>query len=57
LFIFVFFAGIFFHAFRASPPAQAMMQRIQFMKNPAIMGGMLYIVGYGSGPLSVDKNP
>jgi len=55
LFIFVFFAGIFLHAFRASPPA--MMQQIQFMKNLAIMGSMLYIVVYGSGPLSADKNP
>jgi len=27
-----------------------------FMKNLAIMGGMLYIIVYGSGPLSVDKN-
>jgi len=34
-----------------------MMQQIQFMKNLGIMGGMLYIVAYGSGPLSVDKNP
>ncbi len=57
LFVFVFFAGIFFHAFWASPAEQAMMQQIQFMKNLAIMGGMLYIVVYGSGPLSVDKNP
>ena len=57
LFVFVFFAGICFHAFWASLPDQAMMQQIQFMKNLAIMGGMLYIVVYGSGPLSVDKNP
>jgi uncharacterized membrane protein YphA (DoxX/SURF4 family) len=27
-----------------------------FFKNLAIMGGMLYIIVYGSGPLSVDKN-
>ena len=57
LFVFVFFAGIFFHAFWASPPEQVMMLQIQFMKNLAIMGGMLYIVAYGSGSLSVDKNP
>ena len=55
--VFVFLAGILFHAFWASPPEQAMMQQIQFMKNLAIMGGMLYIFAYGSGPLSVDKNP
>ena len=56
LFIFTFFAGILFHAFWSSPADQAMMQQIQFMKNLAIMGGMLYIVVYGSGPLSADKN-
>ena len=56
LFIFAFLAGILFHAFWSSPADQAMMQQIQFMKNLAIMGGMLYIVVYGSGPLSADKN-
>jgi putative oxidoreductase len=56
LFVFAFVASIGFHAFWASPPDQAMMQQIQFMKNLAIMGGMLYIVVYGSGPLSVDNN-
>lgn len=56
LFIFTLAAGVIFHAFWSSPADQAMMQQIQFMKNLAIMGGMLYIVVYGSGPLSVDKN-
>jgi len=56
LFIFVFLAGILFHAFWSSPADQAMMQQIHFMKNLAIMGGMLYVLVYGSGPLSVDKN-
>ena len=55
LFVFVFCAAIFFHAFWSSPPDHAMMQQIQFMKNLAIMGGLLYVVVYGSGPLSVDK--
>ena len=56
LFIFTLLAGIFFHAFWSSPADQVMMQQIQFMKNLGIMGGMLYVVVYGSGPLSVDKN-
>ncbi len=56
LFIFALLAAIFFHAFWSSPADQAMMQQIHFMKNLAILGGMLYVVVYGSGPLSVDKN-
>ncbi|HZP94570.1 MAG TPA: DoxX family protein [Burkholderiales bacterium] len=55
LFVFTFLAGLFFHAFWAAPADQAMMQQIQFMKNLAIMGGMLYVVVYGSGPLSAEK--
>lgn len=56
LFIFVLVASFVFHAFWAVPADQAQLQNIQFMKNLAIMGGMLYIIVYGSGPLSVDKN-
>lgn len=32
----------------------AMMQQINYMKNIAIMGGLLLIVGFGSGPWSLD---
>lgn len=56
IFIFVLVASVIFHAFWAVPAEQVQMQNIMFMKNLAIMGGMLYIVTYGSGPLSADKN-
>ena len=56
IFIFVLVASLIFHAFWAVPAEQVQMQNIMFMKNLAIMGGMLYIVVYGSGPLSLDKN-
>jgi len=56
IFIFVLIASFIFHAFWAVPAEQVQMQNIMFMKNLAIMGGMLYIIVYGSGPLSVDKN-
>lgn len=56
LFIFVLVASFVFHAFWTVPADQAQLQNIMFMKNLAIMGGMLYIIAYGSGPLSVDKN-
>jgi putative oxidoreductase len=55
LLVFAFLAGVFFHAFWAAAPDQAMMQQIQFMKNLSIMGGLLYVVVYGSGPLSLEK--
>jgi putative oxidoreductase len=35
--------------------AQQQMQQINFMKNLAIMGGMLYVMAFGAGPLSVDN--
>jgi len=56
IFIFVLIASFIFHAFWAVPAEQVQMQNIMFMKNLAIMGGMLYIIVYGSGPFSVDKN-
>jgi putative oxidoreductase len=55
LFVFVLLAAIFFHAFWAAPADQAYMQQIQFMKNLAIMGGLLYVVVHGSGPSSLEK--
>jgi putative oxidoreductase len=45
-----------FHAYWAVPPEQVMAQTIQFQKNLAIMGGMLYVAFMGPGRLSVDKS-
>jgi putative oxidoreductase len=56
IFIFVLVILFVFHAFWAVPADQVQLQRIFFLKNLAVMGGMLYIIVYGSGPLSVDKN-
>jgi putative oxidoreductase len=55
IFLFVLVASLVFHPFWAVPPEQVMMQTIQFQKNLAIMGGMLYVAFMGSGKLSVDK--
>lgn len=57
LFIFVLIASVIFHAFWAVEADQVQLQNIMFMKNIAIMGGMLYIMVHGSGPMSVDKKP
>ena len=55
LFIFTLLAALIFHNFWSVPADQAMMQQINFMKNLAMCGGLLYIVTYGAGPLSVDS--
>jgi putative oxidoreductase len=44
-----------FHAFWTYPEAQVMAQTIQFQKNLAIMGGMLFVAFMGPGRLSLDK--
>jgi putative oxidoreductase len=36
-------------------PMQAMMQKVNFMKNVSLMGGALMIMYYGSGPASLDS--
>lgn len=55
LFLWMIPVTIVFHNFWALPADQQMIQQIMFMKNLSIMGAMLYIMAFGSGPLSVDK--
>jgi len=47
---FTLLAGIIFHGNFADQ-----MQSILFMKNMAISGGLLLLVNYGAGELSIDK--
>ena len=59
IFLFLIPTTLIFHAFWNVNPADGMALQNQmnhFMKNLAIMGGMLYIVAYGSGPLSLQKS-
>ena len=44
-----------FHNFWDAPAAQAMNQQINFMKNVAILGGMLIVMAFGPGRFSIDK--
>jgi putative oxidoreductase len=55
IFLFIIPTSLIFHAFWAVDPAQVQMQMIQFQKNLAIMGGMLYVMVNGAGPWSVDR--
>lgn len=55
-FLFLIPVTLIFHAFWAADPAQLQSQTINFMKNLSIMGGMLYVFAYGSGPLSLRRD-
>jgi putative oxidoreductase len=55
IFGFTLIASLIFHAYWAVPPDQVYAQAIQFNKNLAIMGGMLYVAFMGPGRLSLDK--
>ncbi|MFQ5459043.1 MAG: DoxX family protein, partial [Myxococcota bacterium] len=54
LFLFLVPVTLIFHNFWTYPPEQQQMQMIMFLKNLAIMGGLLMLAGAGPGPLSVD---
>lgn len=45
-----------FHAYWGLPANEMQMQMIQFQKNLAIMGGLLYIIAFGPGAHSLGKD-
>jgi putative oxidoreductase len=49
LFLFMIPTTLIFHTNFGDPN-----QMIHFLKNLAIMGGLLYVAGYGAGRLSMD---
>lgn len=51
---FTLLASVIFHNYWAMPAEQQMMQRLMFMKNIAVVGGLLAIFGFGAGTLSLD---
>lgn len=55
IFLFIIPSTLIFHNFWAADSAQAQNQMIHFMKNVTIMGGMLYVMAFGAGPLSLDN--
>jgi putative oxidoreductase len=54
LLVFLVLATYYFHDFWTMPKEAAEMQMIQFMKNLALMGAMLFIIGNGAGAMSLD---
>src|SRR3569832_608650 len=53
--IFSVITAMAFHNYWAVPAEQVQMQSIQFMKNLAIAGGLLYVVVYGSGAYALER--
>ncbi len=55
LIVFLIPATVIFHDFWTLPPAEQQPQVIHFMKNLAVLGALLFILGSGAGPFSVDR--
>jgi putative oxidoreductase len=55
LVIFLLSVTPIFHAFWAVPEEQVQMQLINFQKNLALIGGLVSVMAFGPGPLSVDN--
>jgi len=55
IFLFLIPTTLLFHNFWASPPEQLVAQRTNFLKNLAIMGGMLMVWAMGPGRFAVDR--
>lgn len=55
LIVFLIPATFIFHNFWSYEGMEQQTQMIMFMKNLSIMGGLILILGFGSGPLSFDN--
>jgi putative oxidoreductase len=55
LLVFLVLATYYFHAFWNLAGQEAAMQQIQFMKNLALMGAMVFIIANGAGKFSIDE--
>lgn len=54
---FTLFATFMFHNFWTLPAGQQMVQQLMFMKNIAVIGGLLTLAAWGAGAWSVDGKP
>ncbi len=52
--LFTLLASFIFHNFWAMPPEQMMVNQLMFMKNLAVVGGLLFVFSFGAGPASMD---
>ena len=56
LFFFVILVTLIFHPFWSFEGQEAMQNFRDFFKNAAILGGLMYVMVHGSGPLSLGKD-
>ena len=55
LLVFLVPATLYFHNYWSYPPEQVRNQRNHFMKNVTIAGALIFVMGMGAGPLSIDN--
>ena len=55
LIVFTVPATFIFHAYWGVPADQVMNQQIHFMKNLAIVGGLLSVLAHGAGGLAIER--
>ena len=55
LIIFMVPATLYFHNYWTYPEKEVRNQRNHFMKNVTIIGALVFVMGVGAGPLSVDN--
>lgn len=55
LIIFLIPTTLIFHNFWTYPVEEQQIQMIMFMKNLGLLGGLLIVAAFGSGPLSLDS--
>ena len=55
LIVFTVPATFIFHAYWGVPADQVMNQQIHFMKNLAIVGGLLSVLAHGAGGLALER--
>lgn len=54
--LFTLVAGFIFHNYWAMPADQQMAQSINFWKNIAIVGGLLFVAAHGAGAYALDRS-
>lgn len=55
LIAFILPAAVIFHDFWNLEGTERLIEQIMFMKDVGILGGLLFILGFGAGPISLDR--